>query len=103
MPECTSEEKERNILTLQDKLTKYVNVKRTDNQNAPYVAGISFVNNGDILCADYNSSRLTLLDSELKAKKSSKCSVQPWDIAVINRQEVIVSFPSAKMLQYYTV
>ena len=92
-----------NFLTLQDKRTKSVNVKHTDDQNAPQVAGIAFVNNGDILCADYNNSRLTLLDSELKSKESSKCSAQPWDIAVIDRQEVIVSFPSAKMLQYYTV
>ena len=92
-----------NFLTLQEKKTKFINVKHTDNQTDPSVVGIAFVNKGDILFADYNNSRLTLLDPAFKVKVSNKCSGNPWDIAVIDHQEVIVSFPSAKMLQYYTV
>ena len=83
--------------------TETVCVKDDSDSSSPIISGISFLNNGELIIADRNSCFLKKFDTTLTVKDSVKCSSNPWDIAVVDDQKVLVSFPNAKMLQYFTV
>ena len=83
--------------------TETVCVKDDSDFSSPLISGISFLNNGELIIADYNNWFLKKSDTTLTVKDSVKCSSCPWDIAVVDDQKVLVSFPDAKVLQYFTV
>ena len=83
--------------------TETVCVKDDSDFSSPFISGISFLNNGELIIADKNNRYLKKFDTTLTVKDSVKCSSCPWDIAVVDDQKVLVSFPTANMLQYFTV
>ena len=82
--------------------TETVCVKDDSDSFSPLISGISFLNNGELIIADYNNWFLKKFDTTLTVKDSVKC-IRPWDIAVFDDQKVLVSFPGANMLQYFIV
>ena len=95
--------KKSSVLEAVCKGTETVCVKDDSDSSSPFISGISFLNNGELIIADHNNRYLKKFDTTLTVKDSVKCSSNPWDIAVVDDQKVLVSFPGAKRIQYFTV
>ena len=63
------------------------------------LTGSTCMPNGDLLVCDNNAQTLYVIDPEFKVKEAFKLPGKPWDVAVINDEEVILSYPSLKELQ----
>ena len=69
-----------------------IDVKDITDSETPWITGTDFLNNGDLLVADHKNGRIILFDKALDNKKTSslKCSC-PWDIAVVDENQVLVT------------
>ena len=94
-------ENRETFLGLQATYFTSVDIRQSGDQTVPTITGATFLHNGDLLIVDSNNSKLTLLDTTLKVKNSTKCIEEPWDIAVISDQEVVLS--ACQTLQFYRV
>ena len=82
--------------------TTKVNTKGEADKKPIQISGVSFLNNGEFLICDYNNSKLMLYDASFKLTESTRTPSAPWDIALVNDSEVVVTYPVAKKLQYFT-
>ena len=77
-----------------------VNVKvQSDSYNA-YITGSTFLPSGQLILCDWNNNKLKLLDENLQMKDSIDVPEAPWDIAVVNQHQVIVTIPGQRYLQF---
>ena len=75
------------------KTHKIVDVKDTSDSNKPWIRGIAFLANGDLLVSDHDNKRITLFSKEVKKRKTSiQCDAKPWDIVVIDVKQSLVTF-----------
>ena len=80
-----------------------VNVKvQSDSYNA-YITGSTFLPSGQLILCDCDNKKLKLLDENLQMKESIDVPEAPWDIAVVNQHQVIVTFPDQQYLQFIQV
>ncbi|KAK3601298.1 hypothetical protein CHS0354_011895 [Potamilus streckersoni] len=83
-------------------LDKYVEIKGPDDKT-PMYTGVTFIPGDQIMLADWNNKRVLLLDSSYQLIASVTLPGDPWDICVVDHQEVAVSLPYQKKLQYMSV
>ena len=80
-----------------------VNVKVPSDTYGVDIAGSAFLLSGELILCDTNNNKLKLLDENLQMKESIDVPGQPWDIAVVNQHQVIVTFPGQQYLQFIQV
>ena len=100
-PLLTPETGKFNFLDTEVTSHKVFDVKDTSDEMKPWISGIVFLKNGDLLVADHENGRLTLFDSVMNKKKASIKCVDPWDAAVLDDKQVLVT--SAGILRYLHV
>ena len=67
------------------------------------ITGSAFLPSGQLILCDYINYKLKLLDENLQMKESIDVPEAPWDIAVVNQHQVIVTFPWQQNLQFIQV
>ena len=80
-----------------------VNVKVQSDARDAYITGSAFLPSGQLILCDLHNNKLKLLDENLQMKESIDVPEQPWDIAVVNQHQVIVTFPGQRYLQFIQV
>ena len=55
------------------------------------------------ITVDHGNQTIKLIDNEFKVVSSIKSVFQPWDIAEVNAELLVVSFPFVRLLQYIKV
>ena len=82
---------------------KQVNVKVPSDAKDASISGSAFLPSGQLILCDWNNNKLKLLDENLQMKESIDVPERPWDIAVVNQHQVIVTFPLENYLQFIQV
>ena len=80
-----------------------INVKLQSDAKNAYISGSAFLSSGELVLCDCNNNKLKLLDKSLQMKESIDVPGGPWDVAPVNQQQVIVTFPFKKYLQFIQV
>ena len=80
-----------------------VNVKVQSDTFDADIIGSAFLPSGELILCDYTNKKLKLLDENLQMKESIDVPGTPWDIAVVNQHQVIVTFPWQQNLQFIQV
>ena len=77
-----------------------VNVEVQSDAKDARITGSAFLPSGELILCDYTNKKLKLLDENLQMKESIDVPEAPWDIAVVNQHQVIVTFPVQQYLQF---
>ena len=80
-----------------------VNVKVPSDARDAYITGSAFLPSGQLILCDYDNKKLKLLDENLQMKESIDLPEYPWDIAVVNQHQVIVTFLWRHYVQFIQV
>ena len=80
-----------------------VNVKVPSDARDAWITGSAFLPSGELILCDCGNNKLKLLDENLQMKESIDLPEAPWDIAVVNQHQVIVTFPVQQYLQFIQV
>ena len=80
-----------------------INVKLQSDANDVWISGSTFLSSGELILCDCKNYKLKLLDKNLKMKESIDVPGIPWSVAPVNQQQVIVTFPHKKYLQFIQV
>ena len=80
-----------------------VNVKVQSDTKDAWISGSAFLPSGELILCDHTNKKLKLLDENLQMKESIDVPEYPWDIAVVNQHQVIVTFPRQQYLQFIQV
>ena len=80
-----------------------VNVKVPSDTRDAHITGAAFLPSGQLILCDYINNNLKLLDENLQMKESIDLPKAPWDIAVVNQHQVIVTFLCQQYLQFIQV
>ena len=80
-----------------------VNVKIPSDATYAWITGSAFLPSGQLILCDCDNKKLKLLDENLQTKESIDVPEAPWDIAVVNQHQVIVTFPWQRYLQFIQV
>ena len=79
-----------------------VNVRTREDKQDPSLTGCTVMPNGHVVLCDYNNNKIKLLNDSWII--TGRLTLQhPWDIAVIDSSNVIVSSPEKKQLQHVQV
>lgn len=92
-----------NLLDAEIKAHRAIDVKQPSDKQTPWITGVAFMPNGELLIADYWNKRITLFDRTIKIIESVECPGQPFDIVVVNESEAIVTLKDKKKLLYVHV
>ena len=80
-----------------------INVKLQSDAKDAFISGSTFLSSGELILCDYYNTKLKLLDKNMQMKESIDVPAQPWDVAPVNQQQVIVTFPFKQYLQFIQV
>ena len=80
-----------------------VNVKVQSDSFYVDITGSAFLPSGQLILCDWDNNKLKLLDENLQMKDSIDVPEDPWDIAVVNQHQVIVTFPWQHYVQFIQV
>ena len=79
------------------------NVKLHSDAQDVWISGSAFLPSGELVLCDHNNKKLKLLDKSLQMKESIDVPGRPLDVAPVNQQQVIVTFPFKQYLQFIQV
>ena len=79
------------------------NVKLHSDAQDVWISGSAFLPSGELILCDFRNKKLKLLDKNLQMKESIDVPGRPWDVAPVNQQQVIVTFPFKQYLQFIQV
>ncbi|KAL3888698.1 hypothetical protein ACJMK2_001062 [Sinanodonta woodiana] len=97
------------LLGLQ-KPTKVCQVEKADvikvqvlDGTKPFYTGITILSGNRVMLADLNNSKCILLSSTYQFISSFTLSQEPWDMSVMDNEEVAVSLPEQKKVQIMSI
>ena len=65
--------------------------------------GCVFMSNGQLVVSDQDSYTLKVFTADFKLENELKCDSRPWDVAVLSKNEVIVTKPDSMCLDVLNV
>ena len=80
-----------------------INIKVQSDAKDAWITGSAFLPSGELVLCDPNNKKLKLLDKNLQMKESIDVPAEPWDVAPVNQQQVIVTFRFKQYLQFIQV
>ena len=75
-----------------------VNVRTNEDKYDPWISGCTVMPNGHVVLCDHNNTQVKLLDDSWTITGRLELP-EPWDVSVIDSNNVIVSSPDTKQLQ----
>ena len=90
------------LLGRQKELHREVNVRLAGDKNDPEITGCAVMPNGCVVICDHSNDKIKMLDSSLELKDRINLPY-PWDVSVVDANNVIVTLVSKKQLQYLQI
>ena len=100
--EPTNDQSKKNSF-LNISLVKESDIKLPDDKQTPYITGLCFLSNGDIILCDFHNKKVKVCDKDMKMRFAIPCSDEPWDVDCINDSSVVVTVPGAKSLLFIAI
>ena len=82
---------------------RYSNIKQDEDQHVPWISGCSILPKGYLVVCDRTNNKIKLLNTCYRLLDRLKLTSLPWDVSVIDVNNVIVTLPDKKRLQYIRV
>ena len=67
------------------------------------ITGCVFMSNGQLVVSDQDNYTLKVFTADFKLENELKCDSRPWDVAVLSKNEVIVTKPDSMCLDVLNV
>ena len=80
-----------------------VNVKFPAGQSEPWISGSLFMPNGELFLCDFNNSSVKVINADFTQKEQIKLSSQPWDLCLMETDEIVITQPGSKSLLFMKV
>ena len=91
------------ISDMKIKSVEKVDVKFPADQSNPCITGSLFMPKGELILCDYNNCCVKVLNTNFTQKEQIKLPSNPWDLCLIETDEVVISQPDAKSLLFMKV
>lgn len=91
------------LLRQQIKPQRNVDVRMAGREVEPYITGCAVMPNGYVVICDYANSKIKLLDDSLDTKDSLDLLGHPWDVSVIDKNNIVVTLCMKKELQHVQI
>ena len=76
-----------------------VNLDLSKGKTTPWITGCIFIPNGEVILCDFNNKLVIVLDRAFNLVKALLLSESPWDVSIIDEDDLIVSCPNGERLQ----
>ena len=83
--------------------SRHVNITMPGDSDCPGITGCTFMPDGWVVLCDHKNSNLILLSDTFTFKQRLHLESNPWDVSLINSNNVIVTIPNKKELQLIEV
>ena len=83
--------------------TQFKASSRSENSQVSDITGSTVMTDGRVVLADRYNESLKLVNSAYKMITQSKLSSEPWDICSVSSDQVVVSLPKERKLQFYAI
>ena len=80
-----------------------VDVNFPSDQSDPYISGSLFIPNGELILCDYSNHSVKVLDTNFTKKEQIYLSSRPWDVCLMETDEIVISQPYANSLLFMKV
>ena len=80
-----------------------VKVKLSEDKHVPWISGCSILLTGELVLCDRTNHKIKLHDTGGIRQDNLRLPSMPWDVSVIDANNVIVTLPDKKRLQYIQV
>lgn len=81
-----------------------LNVKTPDDTKNCYITGCTLLTSGYLVLTDYENRSVKVLDTKHHAVLSEVfLNDAPWDVTMVTFHKLVVTLPSAQLIQYFTV
>ena len=75
-----------------------------DDKAIPSISGMCMLDNGEIILCDNANHKLKIInDISTAVKYDTGCNAAPFDVALLNENQVVVTMPEKRELQYVIV
>ena len=92
------------IANLKIKSIEKVDVMFPADQNTPRITGSLFLPNGELILCDYSiNSSVKVLNADFTQKEQLKLPSQPWDLCLMENDEIVITQPNTKQLLFMKV
>ena len=91
------------LLGKQATLQNHVRVRSSDDNKVLRISGCTFMPSGHAVLCDTQNANFELLDKTLVLRQLLKLCFSPWDVSVVDDNNVIITLPHTKQLQYIQV
>ena len=92
------------IVDMKIKTVEKIDVKFPGDKSSPFISGSLFMPNDDLILSDWaNSSLKTLGNTYFTQKEQLKLSSAPWDLCLVEADEIVITQPNTKSLLFMTV
>lgn len=99
-----NEQEIERIIHTKEVLCRSFDIEIKDDDDRFEVNGIIKMKDKEqFITVDHGNQTIKLIDNEFNVVSSIKSVFQPWDIAEINAELLVVSFPFVRLLQYIKV
>ena len=95
--------KKTKLLGKQATSQERVRLRSLDDEKAPWISGCTFMPSGHAVLCDADNSVIKLLDKNLVLCEHLKLCSWPRDVSVVDDNDVIITLPDTKQLQYIQV
>ena len=92
----------QNFLALKDNRHRAINIKFSDDKHTPQITSCCFMPSGDLVACDYKNQVIKSF-SDVFSNKGNLSLPGPFGIAVLDKQNAIVTIPGQKQLQLIQV
>ena len=100
----TAKETRPTIADMKIKSIEKVDVKFPADQTTPRITGSLFLPNGElILCDNSINSSIKVLNADFTQKEQLKLESRPWDLCLMENDEIVITQPGAKSLLFMKV
>ena len=94
-----TQKKKPNLVDMEVKSSNVVDIKLPKDEAVPGITDCAFMSNGYIVLCDNNNNCLKVLDKNLKITKQLLLPDIPYNVAALNDNETVVTYPYVKQLQ----
>ena len=92
------------IADMEIKSIEKVNVKFPADLTTPYITGSVFLPNGELILCDCSiNSSVKVLNADFTQKEQLKLSSYPWDLCLMETDEIVITQPKTKQLLFMKV
>ena len=83
--------------------SREVNIQLSSDSDCPGITGCAFMSDGGVVLCDRDNSNLILLSNTFTVKERLHLDSPPWDVSLVNSNNVMVTIPGKKKLQLIQV